>query len=59
MKQIIVKYIGIKKFLVKDDATTNEIKKLFERDVAKLHPSWGNNIKAVIYAEDIPEGEAF
>ena len=57
MKAIIIKYIGVRKYLVKDNASPNVIKELFEGDVAKLHPSWSNNIEAIMYAEDVPEKE--
>ena len=57
MKQVIVKFIGVKKYLVTDDADPQKIKDMFRKDLKLLPPVWANNIEAVMYAKDEPEAE--
>ena len=57
MKKVIVKFIGVKKYLVRDDADPEKIKDMFKKDLELLPPVWANNIEAVMYAKDVPEKE--
>ncbi len=57
MKKVIVKFIGVKKYLVRDDASPEKIKSMFKKDLELLPPVWSNNIEAVMYAKDEPEAE--
>ena len=57
MKKVIVKFIGVKKYLVRDDADPEKIKSMFQKDLELLPPVWANNIEAVMYAKDVPEEE--
>ena len=57
MKKVIVKFIGVKKYLVTDDADPEKIKSMFKKDLELLPPVWANNIEAVMYAKDVPEAE--
>ena len=57
MKKVIVKFIGVKKYLVTDDASPEKIKSMFKKDLELLPPVWANNIEAVMYAKDVPEAE--
>tara|TARA_R110000787_G_C13262458_1_gene430648 strand:- start:1 stop:180 length:180 start_codon:yes stop_codon:yes gene_type:complete len=57
MKQVIVKFIGVKKYLVTDDADPQKIKDMFRKDLEVLPSVWANNIEAVMYAKDEPEAE--
>tara|TARA_R110000796_G_C14457688_1_gene424141 strand:+ start:139 stop:318 length:180 start_codon:yes stop_codon:yes gene_type:complete len=57
MKKVIVKFIGVKKYLVKDDADPQKIKDMFRKDLEVLPTVWANNIEAVMYAKDEPEAE--
>jgi len=57
MKKVIVKFIGVKKYLVTDDADPQKIKDMFRKDLELLPPVWANNIEAVMYAKDEPEAE--
>ena len=50
MKKVIVKFIGVKKYLVRDDANPEKIKSMFKKDLELLPPVWANNIEAVMYA---------
>ena len=57
MKKVIVKFIGVKKYLVRDDTDPEKIKSMFQKDLELLPPVWANNIEAVMYAKDVPEAE--
>ena len=57
MKKVIVKFIGVKKYLVTDNADPEKIKDMFKKDLELLPPVWANNIEAVMYAKDEPEAE--
>ena len=57
MKKVIVKFIGVKKYLVRDDTDHEKIKSMFKKDLELLPPVWANNIEAVMYAKDAPEAE--
>jgi len=51
------KFIGVKKYLVTDNADPEKIKNMFKKDLELLPPVWANNIEAVMYAKDEPEAE--
>jgi len=57
MKKVIVKFIGVKKYLVTDNVDPQKIKDMFRKDLELLPPVWANNIEAVMYAKDEPEAE--
>ena len=57
MKKVIVKFIGVKKYLVTDDADPQKIKDMFRKDLEVLPSVWANNIEAVMYSKDEPEAE--
>lgn len=52
MKVVIVKFIGVKKYLMKDDATQEDIKKQFTKDIQSVPEAWRKNIEPVMYAEE-------
>ncbi len=57
MKKVIVKFIGVKKYLVTDNADPEKIKSMFKKDLELLPPVWANNIEAVMFAKDELEAE--
>ena len=57
MIKVVVKFIGVKKYLVTDNADPEKIKEMFKKDLELLPPVWANNIEAVMYAQDEPEVE--
>ena len=52
MKKVIVKYIGVKSYLVDDEATTEEINNIFHTDLESVPISFAKNIVAIAYAEE-------
>lgn len=52
MKVVVVKFIGIKKYLVKDNASQQDIKDLFNRDLESIPETFRKNIEPVMYAEE-------
>jgi len=50
MKIIVVKFIGVKKYLMKDGATLEDIKKQFTKDIQSVPEAWRKNIEPVMYA---------
>ena len=52
MKIVVVKFIGVKKYLMKDDATQEDIKKQFTKDIQSVPEAWRKNIEPVMYAEE-------
>lgn len=52
MKKIIVKYIGVKSYLVDDETTTNEINNIFHNDLVNVPDSFAKNIVPIAYAEE-------
>jgi len=59
MKKVIVKFIGVKTYTVVDKADPEIIKSKFRKDLELLPPIWANNIKAVMYADDLQKDENF
>lgn len=52
MKVVVVKFIGTKKYLVKDNASQQDIKDLFDRDIQTIPEIFRKNIEPVMYAEE-------
>jgi len=52
MKNIIVKYIGVKNYKVSDDATLEEIHDMFQTDLSTVPVAFAKNIVPVAYAEE-------
>jgi len=52
MKVVVVKFIGFKKYLVKDNASQQDIKDLFNRDLESIPETFRKNIEPVMYAEE-------
>ena len=52
MKNIIVKYIGVKNYKVSDEATLEEINNIFHNDLANVPESFAKNIVPIAYAEE-------
>ena len=52
MKKIVVKYIGVKSYLLDDEITTDEINNIFHNDLANVPDSFAKNIVPVAYAEE-------
>jgi len=52
MKKIIVKYIGVKSYLVDDKTTTEDINNIFHNDLANVPESFAKNIVPIAYAEE-------
>lgn len=51
MKKVTVKFIGVQHYLVKDNASQQDIKQLFERDCEVLPHKWQKNIEPVMFAK--------
>jgi len=52
MKNIIVKFIGVKNYKVSDDATLEEIHDLFQTDLSTVPVAFAKNIVPIAYAEE-------
>jgi len=52
MKNIIVKYIGVKNYKVSNDATLEEIHDMFQTDLFTVPESFAKNIVSIAYAEE-------
>jgi len=52
MKNIIVKFIGVKSYKVSDETTTEEINNIFINDLANIPDSFAKNIIPIAYAEE-------
>lgn len=52
MKNIIVKYIGVKNYKVSDDATLEEIHNMFQTDLSNVPLSFSKNIVPIAFAEE-------
>ena len=52
MKNIIVKYTGVKNYKVSDDATLEEIQDLFQTDLSTVPVAFAKNIVPIAYAEE-------
>jgi hypothetical protein len=52
MKNIIVKYIGVKNYKVSHDVTLEEIHDMFQTDLSTVPVAFAKNIVPIAYAEE-------